>query len=72
MNGALDIEDATMGDLGFRRVMIGRLRNARGLPVVVGRAETLDGRLVRVVLPPVGKVADAVRALYAASMRGEA
>jgi len=75
----LDVGDATLGDLGIRRMMIGRFRTARGFPVVVGRAELFDGRVVEVVLPPVGwpegslpPWGDAVRALLAASARGEA
>jgi hypothetical protein len=61
-----------MGALGIRRMMIGRLRNARGFPVVVARATFEDGREVRVMLPPVGQVVDAVNALLTAWCRGEA
>lgn len=68
----LDTADASMGALGIRRMMIGRLRNARGLPVVVARATFEDGREVRVELPPVGQVVDAVNALLTAWCRGEA
>lgn len=73
MSAALDIGECTFGDLGIRRVMIGRLRGVRGLPVVVGRAELDDGRVVCVEVPgSAAPVADVVRALHLASMRGDA
>jgi len=72
VSGVLDTADASMGALGIRRMMIGRLRNARGFPVVVARATFEDGREVRVTLPPVGQVVDAVNALLTAWCRGEA
>ena len=72
MIGALDVEGSTLGELGVRRMAIGRLRDARGFPRCFARAEFEDGRVVQVVVPLTGRICDAMAALLMAAGRGDA